>query len=235
MAKRFTDTGKWNKKFIRSLSKDYKLLWLFITDECDTAGIWDVDIDVARIKAGIEVNEEDALLFFNGKVVAIDGGSKWFIPSFIEFQYGELSEGNRAHTKAILQLKKFNLLSKNLKIKPLTSPLQGATQGGKAEEEDKVEEEVVLVGGEFENFNKWVSAHAPRVLEMEAPITESEYFSLVAEFPIDVIKEILSAMHNHKKLTKDNVSANLTFRNWARRRGVNPASHLPTHKPSVAV
>ena len=109
MSKRFTDTEKWNKKFVRSLRPEYKLLWMFILDECNTAGIWDVDIEVAEIKTGVKLKEKEAVEIFSGKVLPIDNGTKWFVPAFIEFQYGELNESNRAHTKAILLLKKYNL------------------------------------------------------------------------------------------------------------------------------
>ena len=136
MSKRFTDTEKWNKRFIRSLKPAYKLLWLFITDECNTAGIWDVDMDVAQIKIGMKMTEKEALKSFGDKVIPIDNNTKWFIPAFIEFQYGELSEANRAHSKAILTLRKFNLINENMKIKPLTSPLQGAMVEDKVEVED---------------------------------------------------------------------------------------------------
>jgi len=50
MAKRFTDTDKWKKTFIRTMKAPYKLLWLYILDECDHAGIWQVDFDVDEIK-----------------------------------------------------------------------------------------------------------------------------------------------------------------------------------------
>ena len=39
MAKRFTDTDKWKKGFIRNLPTKYKLLWLYILDDCNHAGV----------------------------------------------------------------------------------------------------------------------------------------------------------------------------------------------------
>jgi len=61
MAKRFTDTDKWKKPFIRCMKAPYKLLWIYILDECDHAGIWHVDFDVAEIKIGEKLNLEFAL------------------------------------------------------------------------------------------------------------------------------------------------------------------------------
>lgn len=126
MAKRFTCTDKWKKPFIKGLSGSYKLLWFYILDDCDTAGIWQIDFEVASIRIGENVTEKIAMEVFKDKIILLDAGEKWFIPSFIDFQYGKLQENNRAHTKAILSLKKYNLLDNHLEVKPLISPLQGA-------------------------------------------------------------------------------------------------------------
>jgi hypothetical protein len=125
MAKRFTDTEKWKKPFIRNLSAPYKLLWLYICDDCDHAGIWQVDIDVAKIRIGEDINEQDAVKFFGDKLVRIDKGNKWYIPSFIDFQYPSgLNPDNKAHGGIIKILQKYNLLDDE--FKPLVSPLYGA-------------------------------------------------------------------------------------------------------------
>ena len=52
MAKRMTDTDKWKKRFIRELKPKHKLLWLYILDDCNHAGIWEIDLDVASIRVG---------------------------------------------------------------------------------------------------------------------------------------------------------------------------------------
>ena len=125
MGKRFTDTEKWKKPFIRGLQAPYKLLWLYICDDCDHAGIWQVDIEVAQIRVGEKLDEQKALQFFGDKVIPIEGGTKWFIPSFIEFQYPSgLSENNKAHAGIIKILEKYQ--NQINEFKPLESPLQGA-------------------------------------------------------------------------------------------------------------
>ncbi len=43
MSKRFADTDKYKKPFIRNLPAAYKLLWDYICLDCDHAGIWQVD------------------------------------------------------------------------------------------------------------------------------------------------------------------------------------------------
>ena len=86
MAKRFTDTEKWKKPFIRGLQGAYKLLWLYICDDCDHAGIWQVDMEVAAIRIGEKIDLKEAIKSFDEKIIIIDKGNKWFIPSFLEFQ-----------------------------------------------------------------------------------------------------------------------------------------------------
>lgn len=145
MSKRFTDTEKWKKPFIRNLSAPYKLLWLYICDDCDHSGIWQVDIDVAKIRIGEDINEQDAIKFFEDKIIKIDNGNKWFIPSFIDFQYPSgLNPDNKAHGGIIKMLIKYKLIDDQLK--PLGSPLQGDKDmvKDKVMDKDKVKEEIEL-------------------------------------------------------------------------------------------
>lgn len=141
MSKRFTDTSKWNKPFIRGLQAPYKLLWLYILDECDHAGIWQVDFEVAKIKTGEDINIETAKESFKNKIKIFDNEEKWFIQDFIEFQYGTLNPGNRAHNSVL------NILSK-YKIKPLVSSLQGGKDMDKDMDSNNKKESPVY----FENL-----------------------------------------------------------------------------------
>jgi hypothetical protein len=158
VAKRFTDTNKYKKPFIRSLQGAYKLLWDFLYHDCDHAGIWIVDFEIAQTYVGndMPVNKAEALRLFNSdeiRIIEIDGGKKWFVPSFIEFQYGVLSEKNRAHINVISVLRKHFLLNKDLSIKkekPLTSPLQGAKEKEQEQEKGKELEDEGGVGETLE-------------------------------------------------------------------------------------
>jgi len=111
MAKRFTDTNKYKDPFIRGLQGAYKLLWDYLQHDCDHAGIWHVDFEVAQIYIGkdMPVNEQEALNIFNqgeNRIFALEGGSKWFVKPFVEFQYGVLNRGNRVHDSVILSLER---------------------------------------------------------------------------------------------------------------------------------
>ena len=114
MAKRFTDTDKYKKHFLRSLKAPYKLLWDYILCDCNHSGIWIVDFEAARMYLGkdIKLNERAALEAFNKdekRVIPIDCGDKWFIVGFIEYQYGELNPRNRVHASVIKMLERYGL------------------------------------------------------------------------------------------------------------------------------
>ncbi len=143
MAKRFTDTNKYKKSFMRGLPGAYKLFWDFLYHDCDHSGIWIIDFDIAQTYVGIdmEISKEKALELFNAdeiRVVELSGGKKWFIAPFIDFQYGKLSEKNKAHNSIISTLKKLNLIDENLNVIhfyiPPSSPLQGAKEMDKEKE-----------------------------------------------------------------------------------------------------
>lgn len=135
MAKRFTDTDKYKKRFIRGLPGPYKLFWDYLYHDCDHAGIWQVDFEVAQIYLGkdMPVSKDEALSLFNKdeeRVVVLNGGSKWFIKSFVDFQYGELNPDNRVHHSILTLLKKEG-------IKGLTRGLQASTDKDKDKDKDK--------------------------------------------------------------------------------------------------
>ena len=109
MAKRMTDSDKWKKGFIRGLAPKYKLFWLYILDDCTHAGIWETDFEVASIRIGSKVTEAEAVRVMSSHIVIFDGGNKWFIPSFIDFQYVSLNENSRVHQSVIKALDKYDV------------------------------------------------------------------------------------------------------------------------------
>lgn len=161
MAKRFTDTNKYKKPFIRSLKGPYKLLWDYLYLECNHAGIWIVDFDIAQIYLGADmpVNKEEALRCFNAdetRIIEIDGGKKWFIKSFVEFQYGFLDIRNRVHNSVFLELQKQNI------NKDLIRALQGPMDKDKDKEEDFSIEVKELYNSTVILFDERTRPHTPK-------------------------------------------------------------------------
>ena len=150
MAKRFTDTDKYKKPFMRGLPGAYKIFWDYLYHDCNHAGIWIVDFEIANIFIGkdMPVDVETSLGLFNKdeiRIVVLNNGSKWFIPSFIDFQYGILNENNRAHNSVITILKKYKLLNNKGLIRSLQA------HKDKDKELDKEEDKEMLV---FEEIRK---------------------------------------------------------------------------------
>jgi hypothetical protein len=108
MAKRFTDTAKWDRQWFQDLAPAYKLFWMYLCDRCDHAGIWLKNMRMAEFMIGDEISEEKALALFGDRVKVISE-NRWFVARFISFQYGELNAGNRVHASVIKSMASLGL------------------------------------------------------------------------------------------------------------------------------
>jgi uncharacterized phage protein (TIGR02220 family) len=93
--KRFTETTKWDNKWFRRLEPRLKLLWQYLVDKCDAAGVIEIDEEVASLQIGETVSESD-LDAFGDKMKRLPSG-KYLLVKFIAFQYGKLSRDCKAH------------------------------------------------------------------------------------------------------------------------------------------
>ena len=107
MAKRFTDTEKFKDIWYRKLSPVQKCVWEFLLAECNHAGIIELDLEFASFVIGQTVTDED-LIPFQNKLQHLEK-DLYFIPNFIEFQYGKLSKLSKPHIPVIKLLEKFNI------------------------------------------------------------------------------------------------------------------------------
>lgn len=114
MPKRFTATEKWIDPWFSELALKDKMFWIFLLDNCDHAGVWQVNWRLVRfhISPDFQLN----LAPFSGRIHALSE-AKWFIPKFVEYQYGALNPDNRVHQSVI------SLLMKEGAYKLLTRPL----------------------------------------------------------------------------------------------------------------
>lgn len=105
--KRFTETAKWDDPWFRKLSPELKLLWLWLVDRCDNAGIIDPDLELASFHIGYQY-PFDTLSSFGERIEHLSCG-KWMVSKFIEFQYGSLSRDCKAHRPIFQSLEKHAL------------------------------------------------------------------------------------------------------------------------------
>ena len=108
LVKRFTETEKWNDPWFRKLSPELKCFWLFVLDNCDLAGVWKVDMEIANFFICGSLTEQIVLAAMPGRFKKIDD-HHWHVTKFIPFQYGELKPDCRPHQAVIRILKKHSL------------------------------------------------------------------------------------------------------------------------------
>lgn len=143
MAKRFTDTGKWDKAWFRKLTPELKCIWIFLCDRCDHAGVWEIDYEAMAFFIGQQTLPANLIQAFGDKITQL-GPKRLLINTFAEFQYGDLNPDNRVH-KSVL-----NRLEKLTTNKDLISPLKGAKD--KDKDKDKEKDKDSLKGGVGEKF-----------------------------------------------------------------------------------
>jgi len=124
MAKRFIDTGFYKSPFVRGLKGSLKGLYSYIICDCDGAGIWVKDLEIASMYIGFKISETDFNVFIeSGKAIDLKNG-KYFFPDFLEHQYPKgLSIHNPAQKNFILELQKNSMIDSDLK--PLWSTFKG--------------------------------------------------------------------------------------------------------------
>lgn len=98
--KRFTETQKWMDPWFMNLPPKWKLLWLYLLDNCDNAGVYDPNMALASVQIGEPITAEEVTEIL-GKRIRVLVTGKWFIEKFISYQYGTLSEECRPHKKVI--------------------------------------------------------------------------------------------------------------------------------------
>lgn len=105
MSKRFTDTDKWKKQNFSLLSLKMKLAWIYLCDNCDHAGIWEINLGLMSYQVGEEITLKELIDSFAEKLEIIND-NKIIIQSFIDFQYGNLNPNSKVHQSVIKKLEK---------------------------------------------------------------------------------------------------------------------------------
>ena len=143
MAKRFLDTKIWDKAWFRKLSTKNKLVWIYLLGKCDHAGIWDADWELAEFIIGEPISYEGLPDVIKQKMEPIKGEEQFFIPSFIDFQYGELKEHSKPHMSVLKRLNEKHLELKGFKRVTITTK-DKAKKKGKEEDIEKREKKFMV-------------------------------------------------------------------------------------------
>lgn len=106
MAKRFTDTDKWKDDWYLSLSNDNRIVWQWLLDNCNHAGICKKSITLLNLMCNTQLKSNDIVSIFHDRV--LETGGHWFIPKFLKFQYSTLQSKKPAIVSVVKELKKDN-------------------------------------------------------------------------------------------------------------------------------
>lgn len=124
MAKRFTDSDKWQDVWFTELSNDNKIIWLYLLDTCDHAGVIKLNLRLLNFNCSTNITVEDFKSIFKNRVIQINEES-WFIPKFCSYQYGNdyLQSNTKAVTSAIKILLQLGIVKEIKGILTLNIPL----------------------------------------------------------------------------------------------------------------
>lgn len=110
--KRFTETEKWVDPWFRRLGPETKLFWCYIVDNCDNAGVWTVDLDLFELLTGVSITPEKVLRELGDRIRDVGNGRFW-IPKFVQFQFGDInplsSNISKVHLSVLSLLRKHGL------------------------------------------------------------------------------------------------------------------------------
>ncbi len=98
--KRFTETDKWRDSWFRKLPPETKLAYLYVIDNCDAAGVWDADYELADFQTGHEHNWPAIIEVLGDRLHILPNG-KWHLTRFVAFQYGTLSPECKPHQNVL--------------------------------------------------------------------------------------------------------------------------------------
>lgn len=109
MAKRLTDTGKWNDDWFISLDNDYRIIWQWLLDNCDHAGVCKRSMKLLNMMCNTKISELEMVEKMEGRVIPVD--NNWFIPKFLKFQYKTLHSDKPVIVSVVKELEKNNYTS----------------------------------------------------------------------------------------------------------------------------
>jgi len=161
MAKRFIDTELFDDPWFMDLSKDAKILWIYLITKCNHAGLIEVNEKLCKFQTGLK--SLDTIYKELGNRLVTVSKQLIFIPKFIEFQYPNFPNSNvRQQASAIKLLLKYNLFNEeNLTVsKELLNSYEHDTVNGIVNDTDK--EKAEALNKKIEKFKKQFIPYADK-------------------------------------------------------------------------
>lgn len=195
-----------------------KCYWQWLVDMADHAGFVEYDDEVAAFQINTKVKLPTPDEAFPNQV--IKHGDKYFLVSFIRFQYGEnLNPNNNAHKGVLKLLKKNNLDPAQLASLEAQGSSTGASQDKEQEQEPdkvKVQEQEKLPFDSPEFAEAWADWRKHRT-EIKKKLT-----------PTSVKQQLKSFAENGEEWAIQTIRYTIE-KGW---QGLVPPDHLNNAKPS---
>lgn len=141
--KRFTDVEIWSKEWFMDLSPKLKCLIRYLFDNCDSSGVWTPNWRLASMQIGESVCLDDLKKLPEKQYEILEAG-KIFLPDFISFQYGKLSEASPAHKPVFRDIEKNRLSDR------VFNRVSNTLQEKETEKDKEVDKEITF--GKSENL-----------------------------------------------------------------------------------
>lgn len=107
--KRFTETDKWRDPWFRKLPPASKLAFIYIVENCDNAGVWAADKELADFSIGYKIKWDEVLVSLDDRILVLECGD-WLVKKFVSFQFGRLSEECKPHLQVLRLIEKHRVL-----------------------------------------------------------------------------------------------------------------------------
>lgn len=104
-----SETEKWKDPWFSNLTNNEKIVWLFLLDDCNHAGIWQVNLRRLNFECRTNYTMNELTNFLQNRICILSE-EKWFVPKFISFQYPKFPNGSPTIKSAIKLLDKEGLI-----------------------------------------------------------------------------------------------------------------------------
>jgi hypothetical protein len=227
MPKRFTDTDIWKtQRWFKKLPAPYKLAFLYIKDQCNHAGIWNIacadliedvglsafDLDQFIAACNTEYDKLTGAKVHKERIRVLDGGYLW-LTGFVQFQYegkgGDVVPARSGAIKTALQiLSGWNLLNEAI-IRGYITLTQPTDKGeiplkdkdkDKDQDKDKVKVEYIKESKTFDSTITIPDEPNPEPETPPAGITQEEVIDGI--FNDEMFIENLQMVHKGKDLKR---------------------------------
>lgn len=235
MAIRFTDTDKWMDSWFSSLSAKGKLLFLFLCDNCNIAGIIEVNKGLWATFTSLSISDIDKALKEIEKCYILSTDEECiFIKNFLKHQKNyPINLNNKAHVKIISLYDNYKHKFDNKDINDLFNiknirGIDGGSKGDRSPTGNGIGIDNGIKGGvgekeksskekEFDRFNEWIDKNISAIRQIKNQITYKEYCRITERYNGEQIRYVLTKIANYKLSPKKYSYVNLTFYDWAKK------------------